>query len=107
MKISHITPIIKRPNLDKSSLCNYRPISNPPNLSKILERTVVSQLKTYLYDNNILNKDKSAYIKNKSTETALIETLIKIAQTLDITSPYNTLLTKIHHQHLFHTIKTT
>ena len=76
IKLAHITPILKRRNLDKSVLSNYRPISNLSFLSKTLECVVAKQLNTYLTNNKILDKFQSAYTSCKSTETAIIQTLI-------------------------------
>ena len=73
-----VTPIIKNQSLEKSTLSNYRPISNLSYISKTLERVVCSQLNTYLNANNILNKYQSAYTIYKSTETALTHILDKI-----------------------------
>ncbi len=42
-KLAVIKPLIKKPQLDPKDLVNYRPISNLPFLSKILE-TVVSSI---------------------------------------------------------------
>ena len=54
MKTAYVTPIIKKPNLEKSILSNYRPISNLSTLPKTLERVVARQLNAYLHDNHIL-----------------------------------------------------
>ena len=78
MKLALVTPIIKNQSLEKSTLSNYRPISNLSYISKTLERVVCSQLNTYLNANNILNKYQSAYTIYKSTETALTHILDKI-----------------------------
>ncbi len=43
-----IKPLIKKPQLDPKDLVNYRPISNLPFLSKILEKVVSSQLYSFL-----------------------------------------------------------
>ena len=75
---AYVTPIIKKPNIDKSILSYYRPISNLSTLSKTLERVVARQLNSYLHENHILNPYQSAYIKNKSTETAMIHILKNI-----------------------------
>ena len=37
-----VKPLIKKPNLDPEVLGNYRPVSNQPYLSKILERAVAT-----------------------------------------------------------------
>ena len=52
-------------------LTNYRPISQLPITSKIIERIVSRQLIYYLEDNNVLNPFQSAFRKSYSTETAL------------------------------------
>ena len=48
LKNAIITPIIKKYNLDYSEFSNYRPISQLPLLTKILEKTVYNQLSHYL-----------------------------------------------------------
>jgi len=47
-KLAVIKPLIKKPQLDPSELANYRPISNLPFMSKILEKVVSAQLCSYL-----------------------------------------------------------
>ena len=44
LKLSLITPLIKKPKLDKTELSNYRHISHLALLSKILEKIVHKQL---------------------------------------------------------------
>ncbi|KAL0148905.1 hypothetical protein M9458_055709 [Cirrhinus mrigala] len=43
-KLAVIKPLIKKPQLDPSKVANYRPISNLPFMSKILEKVVSAQL---------------------------------------------------------------
>ena len=43
IKKANIRPLLKKPNLDKGELKNYRPVSNLPFLSKILERLVATE----------------------------------------------------------------
>ena len=43
-KVAVIKPLLKRPVLDSSILANYRPISNLPFISKIIEKAVTNQL---------------------------------------------------------------
>ncbi len=59
-KLAVIKPLIKKPKLDPCELANYRPISNLPFMSKILEKVVSAQLCSFLQ-------------KNDSTETALVK----------------------------------
>ena len=67
-----VHPHLKKSNLDKENLANYRPISHLSFLSKLTERVVKSRLTEYLSDNNLLNSHQSAYIKSHSTESALL-----------------------------------
>ncbi len=48
LKLSVIKPLIKKPKLDPCELANYRPISNLPFMSKILEKVVYAQLCSFL-----------------------------------------------------------
>jgi len=72
LKQSIITPVLKKPSLDKQNLCNYRPISNLSTISKIVERVVQSRLNDHLFRNQLLNPLQSAYRKFHSTETLLL-----------------------------------
>ena len=67
-----ISPLLKKPTLDKEELSSYRPISNLSLISKIIERVVKSRLTDHLTSNSFLNSHQSAYCKHHSTETALL-----------------------------------
>ncbi|PIK45370.1 putative RNA-directed DNA polymerase from mobile element jockey-like [Apostichopus japonicus] len=71
-KLAHVTPLIKKPSLDPTVLSNYRPVSNLPFVSKILEKVVSSRLTSYLEHNGLQETHQSAYRKHHSTETALV-----------------------------------
>ena len=68
-----MTSLLKKQGLDQNILRNYRPVSNLPFLSKILEKIVLSQLQTHLKKNNLVEENQSAYRKYHSTETALLD----------------------------------
>ena len=68
-----ISPLLKKPNLDVNNLKNYRPVSNLPFLSKIIEKAVSSQLNEHLSKNNLFEQHQSAYRKCHNTETALVK----------------------------------
>jgi len=67
-----VTPLLKKPTLDKESLSNYRPISNLSFVSKLTERVVLQRLSVHLSSNDLFNKHQSAYTKHRSTETVLL-----------------------------------
>ena len=67
-----VTPMLKKHGLDPNDLKNFRPVSNLPFISKILEKVVLTQLQKHLSENDLLEIRQSAYRKNHSTETALL-----------------------------------
>ena len=72
MKQAVVTPILKKDNLDRSDISNYRPISNLSFISKLMERFVGRQVSHYLESSSLLPVYQSAYRANHSTETALL-----------------------------------
>ena len=83
-----VKPLLKKANLDPEILKNYRPVSNLPFLSKVLERIVLSQLLQHLESNHLLEPFQSAYRKSHSTETALLcifDRLLKAADKGEVT----------------------
>ena len=69
---SVVSPLLKKPNLDKNCLSNYRPISNLSFLSKLTERVVKNRLSEHLHRNSLLNSFQSAYTTFHSTESVLL-----------------------------------
>ena len=68
-----VLPLLKKPNLSPEELSNFRPVSNLPFLSKVLEKVVLLQLKKHLTKNNLLDNFQSAYREFHNTETALLK----------------------------------
>lgn len=68
-----VQPLLKKPNLDPCVLSNFRPISNLPFLSKVLEKVVSYQLLAFMCHNNIFEKFQSGFRAFHSTETALLK----------------------------------
>ena len=83
LKEAYITLIIKKPQLEKTDITNYRPISNLSVISKLLERAVSAQLAVYLDCNKRMPPNQSAYRKCHSTETALTAVFSNIIEKLD------------------------
>ena len=69
MKKAVVKPTLKKDNLDADCLKNYRPVSNLPAISKVLERVVLNQLNIYLGDNGLHCPVQSGYRPNHSCET--------------------------------------
>ena len=72
-RLAEVTPILKKSTLDPSVLSSYRPISNLPFVSKVLERAVNERMSQHLQSNGLLPENQSAYRRSHSTETALLK----------------------------------
>ena len=81
-KSAVIRPLIKKPTLAKE-LKNYRPVSNLPYLSKIIEHAVGNQLIAHIAEHNLCETLQSAYKRFHSTETALIKVTDELFRALD------------------------
>ncbi|KAK3085690.1 hypothetical protein FSP39_007270 [Pinctada imbricata] len=78
-----VRPLLKKSNLDKDVLKNYRPVSNLPFLSKVIEKVVAACIEKHLSDNNLHDNLQSAYHSCHSTETALLRVHHDITCALD------------------------
>ena len=67
-----IHPLLKKPGLDL--ICsNYRPVSNLPFLTKVVEKAALKHFIKHCNDNSFLPTYQSMYRKNYSCETALVK----------------------------------
>ena len=83
LKHSLIRPLLKKQDLDRENLKNYRSIANIPFLSKVIEKAVVVQMNLYLETNKLIPLLQSAYRKHYFTETALLRVLDGILMSPD------------------------
>jgi len=74
-KRAQVLPLLKKAGLNSSQPANYRPISNLPTVSKVLERLVLARLRPHLLSSANFSQFQSAYRKGHSTETALLQVL--------------------------------
>jgi len=82
-KSARIRPLIKKQSLDQNTLKNYRPVSNLPYFSKILEKVVNTRIEEHLEKHELHEINQSAYRKFHSTETALLKVQNDILEYLD------------------------
>ncbi|KAK6174094.1 hypothetical protein SNE40_017434 [Patella caerulea] len=83
LKSALVNPLLKKSNLDRNVLKNFRPVSNLSFLSKIIEKVVAARLKDHLSINNLDEKFQSAYKAFHSTETALLRVHNDILTNID------------------------
>ena len=83
LKEARLSPIIKKNNLDREVLNNYRPISNLTYLLELVERAVCTQLSSHKTANHLCEPLQSVYRKFHSTEMAIIGVLNDLLISLD------------------------
>ena len=63
LKVAVICPLLKKTTLNLEVLASYRPISNLPFLSKVLEKVVASELQDHLKHSNLFEKFQHTALK--------------------------------------------
>jgi len=79
---SRVTLLLKKPGVDQSDMSNFRPITTPPTLSKILERLALCRLGHHVMTTGNLSEYQSAYRAGHSTQTALLKVINDIITTM-------------------------
>ena len=82
-KLAQVAPLQKKPGLDKNTPSNYRPISNLNNISKLLERLILSRIQHHTTSFCNFNLLQSAYRRYYSTELALLPALDNTYHAID------------------------
>ena len=101
-KQAFVTPLLKKPDLDKSDPSSYRPISNLNNISKLLERLFLARFQPHVTSSPNFNPLQSAYRRFHSTETSLLNTFDQVYTAADASKP--TLLVSLDLSAAFDTI---
>jgi len=83
LKRATTTPRFMRPGLDKEEMKNYRPISNLPSISKLIEKVEATRIEEHVEHNDFNEIYQSTYRRGHSTETALLKVHSDIAEALD------------------------
>ena len=81
LKIAITIPIFKKG--DKNLISNFRPISLLPFISKVFEKCMHTRLLNFLNYNNLLSANQFGFLKNKSTEDAVLKIVEHLYDTLN------------------------
>ena len=83
-KLKHalVTPIVKDKNGNIDDFKNYRPVSNLPFISKVLEKVAYCQINHHIESNKMHSKFQSAYRAYHSCETAMIKIVNDIQRSI-------------------------
>ena len=68
-----VVPSLKKHDADHEIFQNFRPISNLPMVSKVVEKAVADQFTRHILTNHLDEPFQSAYKAFHSTETALVK----------------------------------
>ena len=71
LKHTTVNPIYKEKGSDSELFKSYRPVSNLPFLSKLIEKVALKRINKHLQSFNLLPLNQSGYIKQHSCETAI------------------------------------
>ena len=100
LKIAHTVPIFKKG--DPTCINNYRPITILHFISKVFEKCLHSRLMNFLASNNILSTNQFGFLKQTSTEDAILKLVEYLYDSLN--SKFNSINIFIDFKKAFDTI---
>ena len=100
MKLANVTSVHKKGN--RSEKDNYRPVSILPNLSKVFERCIYSQISRFF--DKILSKQQCGFRKGHSAQHSLIVLLEKRKESVDQGHVFGALLTDFSKAKAFYSL---
>ena len=81
LKIAKVISLHKKD--DPTDINNYRPISLLPSISKVLEKIVLDQIKSYFTSHNLLYNNQYGFRSHHSTELATMHLMDRIITSMD------------------------
>jgi hypothetical protein len=81
LKEAYVIPIYK--SLERNDPNNYRPISILPTVSKIFEKHIATQLRSFFLQTEILHKFQSGFRQNHSCLTSLVRLIDDFLEAID------------------------
>lgn len=82
LKVSKVKPIHKDGPM--TSVSNYRPISIPSILSKVVETLMKIQLTKFSIEHNLISELQFGFLENSSTESAVVALMENIIKNLEL-----------------------
>ena len=83
MKEALLRPLLKKSNLDPQQFKNFRPVSNLPFVSKLVERAICGQLVEHVTNTGKLEGLQSAYRSGYSMESAPLNVKTDLLDAMD------------------------
>ena len=82
-KLSRIIPILKSKEASRLSPTSYRPVALLPVVSKIVERSVQTQLQEHMERNGLFGRNSHAYRSSLSMATAMMQVVNRLYSATD------------------------